>query len=535
MPTHPAHHHHAPTDAGHVAKELDAALMWFRRDLRCLDNAALYHALKAARRVFCVFVFDRDILDPLIEEGHDADRRVEFIHDSVRELDDALGKLGGRHHQANVRLLVLHDHAAHAIPKLADALHVQAVYANHDEDPDAIARDNRVRGKLADEGVAFHTSKDHVVFERSEVLTQSGKPYSVFTPYKKAWLEKVDEFYVKAYPVESYAASLAEPPAHAGDSHLPSLESLGFRKTNLHELKIPTGASGGRELFEDFLTRIDDYEDTRDFPSVKGPSYLSVHLRFGTVSIRELAREALGRVRQAPMHRAPGAAIWLSELIWRDFYHQVLAFRPDVVDSSFKPEYDKIRFDHGKHAEELFSAWCEGRTGYPLVDAAMAQINATGYMHNRLRMVTASFLVKDLGIDWRRGEAYFARALNDYDLAANNGGWQWAASTGCDAQPYFRIFNPITQSERFDAHGKFIRRYLPQLAQLPDKLIHAPWTASPIELKAAGVELGKDYPQPIVDHAEAREKTLARYAVVKASGAGGGPRRRAPPPPEKPQ
>jgi deoxyribodipyrimidine photo-lyase len=241
-----------------------------------------------------------------------------------------------------------------------------------------------------------------------------------------------------------------------------------------------------------------------------------VHLRFGTVSIRRLARTA-HQLMQGGDH---GAEIWLSELIWRDFYHQVLHHHPEVVDHAYKPAYDRIRFEHGKHADAHFAAWCEGRTGYPLVDAAMAQINRSGYMHNRLRMVAASFLVKDLGIDWRRGERWFAEKLIDYDLAANNGGWQWAASTGSDAQPWFRVFNPVTQSEKFDPEGRFIRRYLPQLATLPDELIHAPWQARPIDLAGAGIELGRDYPAPIVDHDEARERTLRRYAVVK--GADGG-------------
>ena len=254
------------------------------------------------------------------------------------------------------------------------------------------------------------------------------------------------------------------------------------------------------------------YHETRDFPAIKGPSYLSTHLRFGTVSIRRLAREAHDR-REAGSR---GAEVWLSELIWRDFYHQVLHHHPRVVTGSFKVEYDRIRWDHGKAADALFKAWCEGRTGYPLVDAAMHQINQTGYMHNRLRMVVASFLTKDLGIDWRRGEAYFALHLNDFDLAANNGGWQWAASTGCDAQPYFRIFNPVSQSEKFDTEGKFIRRYVPQLAGLPDKLIHAPWEARPHELQGAGVELGANYPLPIIRHDEARARTLERFSVVKA-------------------
>ena len=264
-------------------------------------------------------------------------------------------------------------------------------------------------------------------------------------------------------------------------------------------------------------TRIDAYREARDFPAIKGPSYLSVHLRFGTVSIRRLARLAWEQTQSQP-HDAEGAATWLSELIWRDFYFQILAHHPHVVHASFKPAYDAIVWDTGPEADALYAAWCEGRTGYPLVDAAMRQLNQTGYMHNRLRMVTASFLCKDLGIDWRRGEAYFAERLIDFDLAANNGGWQWASSSGCDAQPYFRIFNPVSQSEKFDPQGKFIRRYLPQLAGLSDKSIHAPWAAPAMERLSAGVELGRDYPHPVVDHALAREKTLERYAVVKKAG-----------------
>jgi deoxyribodipyrimidine photo-lyase len=264
-------------------------------------------------------------------------------------------------------------------------------------------------------------------------------------------------------------------------------------------------------LFEDFFDRMDRYDEARNFPAVKGPSYLGVHLRFGTVSIRQLASTAYQRM----LAGSSGAEVWLSELIWRDFYHQILHHHPRVMNAAFKPEYDAIRWEHNKHAKEQFAAWCEGRTGYPLVDAAMAQINQTGYMHNRLRMVVASFLVKDLGIDWRWGERYFAQHLNDFDLAANNGGWQWASSSGCDAQPYFRIFNPTSQSEKFDPEGKFIRKYVPALAKLPNSAIHAPWLAKPLEIEAAGVVLGKDYPYPIVDHAEARAKTLERYAVVK--------------------
>jgi deoxyribodipyrimidine photo-lyase len=488
-----------------MEKALDTALVWFRRDLRVEDNAALFHALKTAREVWCAFVFDREILDRLPR----ADRRVEFILQSVEALDADLAALGRDHGVHGVRLLVRYGQAADQIEALASELHVQAVYANHDDDPYALARDAAVRGALADRGVALHTSKDHVVFERGELRTGSGKAYTVFTPYKTAWLRKLDDFYLRAYPVERHAGALAAPGAGRATA-MPTLAMLGFVKTNLEALKVHGGQAAAEMLLADFLGRIDDYGTAREFPAVKGPSYLGVHLRFGTISIRKLA----GLARERAAARSRGAEVWLSELIWRDFYQQVLHHLPHVVGASCKPEYDRIRFEHGKHADAAFAAWCEGRTGYPLVDAAMAQLNQTGYMHNRLRMVTASFLVKDLGIDWRRGEAYFAEHLIDYELASNNGGWQWAASTGCDAQPWFRIFNPLTQSRRFDPEGRFIRRYLPQLARLGDDLIHAPWLAGPIDLEAAGIVLGRDYPTPIVDHAEARAKTLERYAVV---------------------
>ena len=474
-------------------------LVWFRRDLRSFDHAALFHALKSCQQVHCVFVFDKDILDSLPR----ADRRVEFIQASVVELDTALRTL-----QPSTGLITLHAVAREAIPALAKELHAQAVFANHDDEPQALARDAVVLGALAHLGIALHTFKDHVIFERKELLTQQGRPYGVFTPYKNAWLKKVDAFYLKSYPVEKYAVRLAPRPH---PQPVPSLQALGFEPTNLAQLKLPTGQSGGQQLFEEFFERMDQYHATRDFPGVKGPSYLGVHLRFGTVSIRQMAAAAY------PLHLQgiQGASVWLSELVWRDFYAQILSNFPHVAQAAFKPEYDGIAWEHGKAAKALFAAWCEGRTGYPLVDAAMAQINQTGYMHNRLRMVVASFLVKDLGLDWRWGEDYFATHLNDFDLSANNGGWQWASSSGCDAQPYFRIFNPTSQSEKFDPEGKFIRRYLPQLAKLPNAALHAPWLAKPMELQAAEVVLGSTYPLPIVAHDEARARTLLRYAVVK--------------------
>ncbi|BEP93323.1 deoxyribodipyrimidine photo-lyase [Acidovorax sp. A79] len=484
-----------------------SGLVWFRRDLRAHDQAALYHALTRCEQVHCAFVFDRGILDALPR----ADRRVEFIRESLVELDGSLRTLSGH---AQSGLIVLHAVASDAIPALASALGVQAVFANHDDEPQALERDSLVRTRLAAAGRAFHTSKDHTLLERSEVLTQAGSPYSVFTPYKNAWLKRIDAFQLKSYPVERHAHRLAaRPQPHV--QPIPALASLGFAPTGLSRLRLPAGASGARQLFTDFLGRIERYGGTRDFPSVKGPSYLGVHLRFGTISPRLLARTA----HQLMLDGNPGAATWLNELIWRDFYFQILHHHPHVAGRSFKPAYDAIQWESGQQADALFDAWCEGRTGYPLVDAAMAQINQTGYMHNRLRMVVASFLVKDLGIDWRRGEAYFATHLNDFDLAANNGGWQWASSSGCDAQPYFRIFNPVSQSEKFDPEGRFIRRYLPQLARLATKALHAPWLAQPLELQEAGIRLGDHYPLPVVEHAAARQRTLERYAVVKAASA----------------
>ena len=496
-----------------MEKPLDTALVWFRRDLRTSDNAALHHALRAAKQVWCVFVYDRQILDPLPR----VDRRVEFIHASIDDLNRQLGQLALGQGLNNVRLIVRHGQAPEEIARLAKILKVQAVYTNHDDEPAAQQRDATVQESLRPAGIAWHSCKDHVVFERSELLTGSGKPYSVFTPYKNAWLKKVEPFFLKAYPVQPHADSLA-PVAPELATEAPTLQALGFEPTNLLALGIPTGSDGAQLLLGDFMRRIDAYEEARNFPAVKGPSYLSVHLRFGTVSVRELARAAWQRIQARPGPGAKGAQVWLSELIWRDFYHQILHHHPHVVDACFKPEYDQIQWEHGPHADALFLAWCEGRTGYPLVDAAMAQINQTGYMHNRLRMVVASFLVKDLGLDWRWGESYFALHLNDFDLAANNGGWQWAASTGCDAQPWFRIFNPVRQSETFDPAGKFIRRYLPQLAGLPDASIHAPWDARPIDLASARVVIGKNYPAPVVRHDEARLRTLERFKAIKAAG-----------------
>ena len=484
---------------------LETVLVWFRRDLRDADHAALGEALRRARRVYCAFVFDRAILDALrMNDNPDdnslADRRVEFIRESLCELDLALRRRGGA-------LIVRHAVATDEIPRLARELGVDAVFANRDYEPQAKARDAAVAAALNQAGIAFESFKDQAIFDGVEVLTQAGRPYTVFTPYRNAWLKRLtDDDHAP------HAGGHGQLTASALATGIPSLGEIGFAPTNLHPLGIASGMSGARALIDDFSPRLARYRELRDFPASKGVSYLSVHLRFGTVSPRALVALALSAGAQ---HDGPGAATWLGELIWRDFYFMILDRFPHVAERAFKPAYDAIEWRQGERADALFAAWCQGRTGYPLIDAAMRQLTHSGYMHNRLRMVVASFLCKDLGIDWRRGEAWFARQLNDFDLAANNGGWQWAASSGCDAQPYFRIFNPLAQSQRFDPDGRFIRRYLPELVTVPDRFIHAPWLMSAADQTACGVVVGRDTPAPLVDHAQARRLTLERYAVVK--------------------
>ena len=478
-------------------------LVWFRRDLRTQDNPALTAALRDCECVYCVFVFDRSILDGLAR----SDRRVEFIRESLVELDDRLRALSGAE---GAGLIVKHGWSEQEIPNLATKLGVNVVYAAHDYEPAAISRDLAVHKQLVAARVQFITVKDHVIFEREEVVTQSGKPYGVFTPYLRRWLAHLGDKPPAINSLNRLERRLSARPVEL-QVGIPTLESLGFSATNLKQLHIQPGMRGADALVADFWERMDDYGEKRNFPALKGPSYLGVHLRFGTVSIRQLVSLA----RQRQLEGSSGAQVWLAELAWRDFYFQILANFPHVAQGSFKPEYDNIQWETGALAQDLFSVWCQGRTGYPLVDAAMAQLNQTGYMHNRLRMVAGSFLVKHLGLDWRWGEKYFAEKLNDFDLSANNGGWQWVSSSGCDAQPYFRIFNPVTQSERFDSEGKFIKRYLPQLKGLDAKSVHAPWLSKPSMLKDADLVLGTNYPLPVVDHATARAKTLARYGVVR--------------------
>ena len=485
---------------------LDSVLVWFRRDLRIDDHVALAEALRRAQRVYCAFIFDREILDALASK---ADRRVEFIRESLLELDATLRCRGGG-------LIVRHAEASAEIPRLARELGAAAVFANRDYEAPSKRRDEAVADELARSGIGFELFKDQVIFDGPEILTLAGRPYTVFTPYKNAWLKRLasDDSSVCMYESASVGKTPGQLVTNTALPAVPVLAEIGFLPTDLRALGIEPGMSGARRIIDRFSSNgaLERYAQARDYPAIDGCSRLSIHLRFGTVSIRRLVALALAH---GAVQGAEGPATWLSELIWRDFYFMILDQFPHVAERAFKREYDAIEWEHGEIADARFAAWCAGNTGYPLVDAAMRQLNTTGYMHNRLRMLVASFLSKDLGIDWRRGEAYFARQLNDFDLAANNGGWQWAASIGCDAQPYFRIFNPVTQSTRFDTHGRFIRRFLPALATVPDKFIHAPWTMSTAEQSACGVRIGKETPAPIVDHDAARRRTLARYAVVK--------------------
>ena len=486
----------------------ETGLVWLRRDLRLHDHAALALALARCRHIHVAFVLDTGILAPLPRN----DRRVAFIRDTLAALDEALRALAGR---AACGLIVRHGVAADVVPELAMQLGASAVFASHDDEPASLARDNAVRTALTRQRCEFHTVKDHVVFERRDLLTQGGTPYTVFTPYARAWRARLSAVGVQTHSTDELPGRLADRPDRLAVP-VPTLGDIGF--TSPHGPPLDAGPQGARAALQAFWPRAARYDTTRDVPALDSTSRLGVHLRFGTLSIRELV--ALAAPTPAPdgTQRPDDArATWLNELIWRDFFAQIMAHFPHAMTGAFRAEYDALAWEQGAAADAHFAAWCDGRTGYPIVDAAMRQLNNTGFMHNRVRMVAASFLVKDLGLDWRRGEAYFADRLDDFDLASNNGNWQWAASTGCDAQPWFRIFNPVLQARKFDPRGEFIRQWLPELGHLPTGVLHDFSTLAPLERAS----LPASYPAtPCVDHAEARERTLARYGAVRgAAGA----------------
>ncbi|MCB9232059.1 MAG: deoxyribodipyrimidine photo-lyase [Bacteroidia bacterium] len=420
---------------------------WFRRDLRLEDNHGLFQALKSGNPVQPLFILDSNILSQLEDPR---DRRVEFIYQHLQKLDAELRKLGSG-------LWVEHGSPQEVWSRLTKELPIAKVFTNHDYEPYAQTRDAEIGNLLGSKEIEFRTFKDQVIFEKSEVVKDDGLPYTVFTPYSRKWKARLQEDPIQFYSTLSLTGNFRQgevPP-------MPSLESIGF---------APSGAVFPGESLDRDLVR--NYAAQRDIPSIRGTSRLSVHLRFGTVSIRKLVLEARSLSES-----------WLNELIWREFYQMILWHFPHVVNGAFRSKYDHIKW---RHDEGEFLRWCEGRTGYPLVDAGMRELNATGFMHNRVRMVTASFLTKHLLIDWRWGEAYFAEKLLDFDLASNNGGWQWAAGTGCDAAPYFRIFNPESQMKKFDPKGKYVRHWVPEFGT-------------------------PAYPRPVVEHSFARERCLAVF------------------------
>lgn len=432
-------------------------IFWFRRDLRLEDNAALYYALKSEYRVLPIFIFDAAILEKLEDKS---DARVEFIHNSISDLNTNLSRF-------NSGIYCKYGAVIDVFRELMNTNSIKTVFTNHDYEPYAKKRDESVKALLGSKSIKFKSFKDHIIFEKDEVVKDDGKPYTVFTPYSRKWMNKLVEgqttiniessFYLKSYPTHKYFNNFYPYKAEL----IPALESMGFKKGNI-PFPSPTSSSHV----------IKKYDKDRDFPALNGTSKLGIHIRFGTISIREKARKAVNLNKT-----------YLNELIWRDFYSQILWHFPQVETNAFRPEYDKI---HWNNNELDFLNWCAGKTGYPLVDAGMRELNATGYMHNRVRMVVASFLTKHLLIDWRWGEAYFAGKLLDFDLASNNGGWQWAAGCGTDAAPYFRIFNPTAQMKKFDKDMVYIKKWVPELGT-------------------------PNYPAPIIDHDYARKRCLEVY------------------------
>ncbi|WP_158798305.1 deoxyribodipyrimidine photo-lyase [Pedobacter sp. L105] len=419
-------------------------ICWLRRDLRLNDHAALYHALKGELPVLLLFIFDRKILDDLNDKK---DARVTFIYQQLQQMEKELQQKGSS-------LLIKYGTPEEVWPEIIETYAVKEVYTNHDYEPYALERDDSLSEFLRTETISFKTYKDQVIFEKDEITKADGKPYTVFTPYFRQWHKKLNDFYLKAYPVEKYLSNLFQTKPFA----FPKLSSLGFEKSDQN---FPSA---------NFERKLAAYEERRDFPFDDATTHIGLHFRFGTVSIREAAAKAI----------SAKADKWLSELAWRDFYMMILSHFPQITTQSFKPAYDNIRWINN---EKDFEAWKNGKTGYPIVDAGMNQLNQTGYMHNRVRMIVGSFLTKHLLIDWRWGEAYFAEKLLDYEMASNVGGWQWACGCGNDAAPYFRVFNPELQAKKFDPENKYIYKWAPEYKH-------------------------PQHTQPIVEHTFARDRIL---------------------------
>ena len=481
------------------------AIHWFRRDLRLSDNLALDAALREADEVICLFV-----LDPRLTTGGEVSTpRLAFMYSCLEKLAANLEKYGGQ-------LIIRQGDPAQEVERLLRESETSALYFNRDYSPFARHRDQKIEQEFTTKGFTVKTFKDLVLFEKDELLTGTGGIYTVFTPYKKRWLERVGQERPARFETDYAKLRLqSETARNLKSLLLPELSIEGdpwYLPAGEEEAHQRLKAWAGAKVTES-LSRIEGYNEKRDFPAIDGTSRLSPFLRFGAVSVRQCYRAAINaRERAGRVAEKDGIDTWVSELVWRDFYYQILWNFPHVVKGAYQKKYDALDWENNPAG---LAAWKEGRTGYPLVDAGMRQLNQENWMHNRLRMVTASFLVKDLLINWQIGEKYFWEKLVDGDIAANNGGWQWSASTGTDAQPYFRIFSPVSQSQRFDPEGEFIKKYLPELAKVPTKYIHEPWTM-PLALQIhLGCVIGKDYPTPIVDHKFARERTLTAFKSIK--------------------
>lgn len=482
------------------------ALCWLRRDLRLEDHHALSKALQECDQVYLCFIFDTQLIQKIKDEmdffeQKYADRRLGFIWQALEEIQEQLTDFGAQ-------LIVRTGDPKKEIPQLCQELKIDKLYFNRDYEPSAKKRDLGVISQLEKNDTEIQHFKDHVIFEHNQVRTLEDKIYKVFTPYKRQWrkvFQQAQTDVLKTMSTKSKNKKLAQyneewKPLEHWEKQL----GITFSKPPL-----PGRRDWALNRLEDFKkNQIENYHKGRDFPALECTSQLSASIRHGLVSVRELIKAA------DSSQQDEGAQTWMDELIWREFYQMILDTHPHVVHSPFKEDYKKIKWRGDK---KLWKAWCRGETGYPLIDAAMRGLNQTGMIHNRLRMVVASFLCKTLLVDWQIGERYFALKLLDFDLAANNGGWQWSSSTGCDAQPYFRIFNPYTQSEKFDADGEFIKLYCPELRELGPKSIHCPEREPPLELGQKGVVLGQDYPQAIVDYKQKRQEALEMYSVVKSS------------------
>lgn len=424
----------------------EIVIFWFRRDLRLDDNIGLYHALQSQYPVLPIFIFDNDILKNL---DNKRDRRVDYIYQAAKSINQELKSV-------NSRLEVFNGKVMNAFIKLEDNYELKAIFCNRDYEPYTIKRDTEIYNYFKKKNIPFLAYKDQVIFDKNDVLKVDGKPYTVFSPYSKKWRSSLNNEYFQEYRIKKNNF------LRLSYKNILNLKDIGFERTDINFIKPELNPA-----------IIDNYDKTRNFPAINGTTRLSVALRFGTISIRHCVNFAL-------QHND----IWLTELIWREFFMQILYHFPQVVNNSFKPKYDNIKWINN---ESHFKKWCEGQTGYPIVDAGMRELNETGFMHNRVRMITASFLCKHLLTDWRWGEAYFAEKLNDYDLSANNGNWQWACGGGCDAAPYFRIFNPSTQAEKFDKDNVYIKRWVPEFEDI-------------------------NYPQPMIEHKAARERALKAYS-----------------------